>query len=359
MHPILAHRGRLLPYLAAWLPLAAVIAVLVRLAGGAPWLEAVALTVPLAAVFAFICLAAFYPCKATPLRRARLGNVILTHGLAGVVSTVVWLFLTATWSSLLEQLPPFTGAATRFPRVVLVLALTGLLLYVLAAALHYLLIAFEEARQSEKRELELRLLTREAELRALRAQVDPHFLFNTMNSIASLTTSDPAAARQMCLTLAEFLRDSLRVGSRAGIPLAEELTLAEKYLAIERVRFGARLRVEERVAEAATGCMVPPLLLQPLVENAVVRGIATLVDGGVVRIAVERTGERLAIVVENPFDPTAAAVHGEGRGLENVRARLAAAFGEGGRLTASRESGRFRVALDLPAALPPPAVAAS
>ncbi len=349
MHPILTRSGRLGPYFAAWLPLAGIMAVLFRLAAGSAWVEAVTLAAPLAVVYAFICLAAWYPCKATPLRRATLGQVVLTHALAGVISTVLWLFLAVTWASLLESYPPFVGVSARFPRLVLVLLVTGLLLYTLAAVFHYLVIAFEDARHAETRELELRLLAREAELKALRAQIDPHFLFNTMNSIASLTSGDPRAAREMCLTLAEFLRDSLRLGGRTAIPLADELALADRYLAIERVRLGPRLRVERRIAPDSTTCEVPPLILQPLVENAVSRGIATLIDGGELRIATARAGERLTITIENPFDAAASTPPGAGLGLENVRSRVTAAYAGDGRVGVNREGGRFRVELDLPA----------
>jgi hypothetical protein len=348
MNPIVTRSGRIGPYLTAWLPVAGVIAVLVRLAADSSWLEAAVLAVPLAVTYAFICLGVYYPCRVTPLRRTTVGQVLLTHALAGAVMTTLWLFLAVTWASFLEQFPPFAGVSERFPRLVVVLLVSGLLLYTLAAVLHYLVIAFEDARLAETRELELRLLAREAELKALRAQIDPHFLFNTMNSIASLTTGDPQAAREMCLTLADFLRESLRVGSRDSIPLAEELALADRYLAIERVRFGPRLRVSREVSAESTACDVPPLLLQPLVENAVSRGIATLVDGGELRITAASAGGRLTIVLQNPFDPAAEPSRGAGVGLENVRARVATAFSGDGAVTVDSVGGVFRVALDLP-----------
>jgi hypothetical protein len=352
MNPIVTRSGRIGPYLTAWLPVAGVIAVFVRLAAGSSWLEAVVLALPLAATYAFICLGVYYPCRVTPLRRATVGQVILTHALAGAVLTTLWLFLAVTWASFLEQFPPFAGVSERFPRLVVVLAASGLLLYALAAVLHYLVIAFEDARVAQTRELELRLLAREAELKALRAQIDPHFLFNTMNSIAALTTGDPAAAREMCLTLADFLRDSLRLGGRERIPLAEELALAERYLAIERVRFGDRLRVAREVSADSAACDVPPLLLQPLVENAVSRGIATLLAGGELRITASAAGGRLAVAITNPFDPAAEPPRGAGLGLENVRARVAAAYAGAGAVDVSSEGGVFRVALDLPAGGP-------
>jgi hypothetical protein len=127
---------------------------------------------------------------------------------------------------------------------------------------HYLLLAFEFARQAERRQLQLEVMSRDAELRALRAQLDPHFLYNSLNSISALTTVDPAGARRMCVLLADFLRDTLAISVRDRIPLADELALTDRFLSIEQVRFGERLQIERHVDAAATHCRVPPLLLQ-------------------------------------------------------------------------------------------------
>ena len=168
------------------------------------------------------------------------------------------------------------------------LFVVGALLYWLAAACHYLLIAFQASREAETRAFEQTLLAREAELRALRAQIDPHFIFNSLHSISALTTTDAAAARTMCLLLADFLRDTLRLGSSSRISFADEWSLAERFLAIEQVRLGSRLQIARDTDPQAAGCPVPPLLLQPLVENAVIHGVAQLVEGGTIRMTARR-----------------------------------------------------------------------
>ena len=158
----------------------------------------------------------------------------------------------------------------------------------------------------------------------------------------------------MCLLLGEFLRDTLSVSTRERIPLAEELALADRFLSIEQVRFGARLQVDRRIDEASAACLVPPLLLQPLVENAVTHGIAGLLEGGVIRLDISRQDGRLAIVIENPCDADAAAARPGGMGLDNVRHRLDAMFGREARMDARATAGRFRVdphcRLELPCA---------
>jgi hypothetical protein len=348
MHPVLSSRYRFLTYLAAWIPVAAVVAGLAVLYAGLTWPQALAVATPLMLVFAFICLAAFYPCQAAPLGRYTLGRVLGVQAVAAAFSLLLWLFLASTWVALLEQVPALAPVGERFPRVVPVLLGAAASLWGLSAALHYLYITASAAGRAERQALSLEVLAREAELRVLRAQVDPHFLFNSLNSIAALATGDGARAREMCLSLAELLREGLRLGNEAWIPLERELAIADRYLAIEQVRFGTRLRVERRVDPGSGDWPVPPLILQLLVENAVTRGIAGLVDGGTVVVAVRTDGARLTVEVSNPYD-AAAGEGGEGVGLTNVRARLAAAYGEQASMSVRGEGGRYRIILALPA----------
>jgi LytS/YehU family sensor histidine kinase len=190
---------------------------------------------------------------------------------------------------------------------------------------------------------------REAELKALKSQINPHFLFNSLNSISALTSIDPSRAREMCILLGDFLRLTLGLGEKTSIRFFEEIDLLEKYLAIEKVRFGARLNMRQEIQEEAKACILPPLLLQPLVENAVKHGIANLVDGGEVRVAAQRQNGRLAITVENSWDPEAPPSRRGGLGLKNVQQRLEARYGKDASLRVNTESEVFQVTMSLPA----------
>jgi LytS/YehU family sensor histidine kinase len=229
------------------------------------------------------------------------------------------------------------------------LIVIGVLLFWLVVLFHYLLIAFEASRDADKRALELSLLAREAELRAVRAQIDPHFIFNSLHSISALTSADPANARRMCLLLADFLRETLRLDAASRISLADEFALAERFLAIEQVRLGPRLRVTRDTDPQADACLVPPLLLQPLVENAIVHGVGQLVEGGTIRMAAARSGALLTITLENPCDPDRSRSRGVGLGLELLRKRLTNQFGVYEAVQAKEESGQFRVEVRMPA----------
>jgi LytS/YehU family sensor histidine kinase len=224
-----------------------------------------------------------------------------------------------------------------------------MLLYLLAAATHYTIITFETSRLSEQRALEARLLANQAELQSLRAQIDPHFLFNSLSSISTLITRKPEAARDMCLTLADFLRMSLRYGAKESITLEEELSLARQYLEIEQIRFGPRLSVREEVAAEARTCLVPPLILQPLVENAIGHGIAHLVDGGAITIRASRTHKTLTLAVTNPYDAERPPGKGSGLGMANVRKRLRTLYGNDGAVTITDADAMFCAEVTLPA----------
>jgi LytS/YehU family sensor histidine kinase len=230
----------------------------------------------------------------------------------------------------------------------------GVILYGLAAAVHYLLIESERVRQLETQRLQMKLTAQDAELRMLRAQVDPHFLFNSLNSISALTSIDPAGARDMTVQLAELFRLTLSLRADSMVTLARELQLVRHFVAIEQVRFGDRMRFEAAIDPAAATCLLPPMLLQPLVENAIKHGIGQMIDAGLVRIEATRAGSLLRIRVENDVDPDSAGddtnhARGTGLGLVNVRQRLAAACGHEASARWARRDGRFVVELALPA----------
>jgi LytS/YehU family sensor histidine kinase len=153
----------------------------------------------------------------------------------------------------------------------------------------------------------------------------------------------------MCVQLGDFLRLTLGLGEKTAVRFSEELELLQKYMAIEKVRFGARLNMLENIQEESKGCLLPPLLLQPLVENAVKHGIASLPEGGEIRLSAQRENGRLAILVENSWDPEAPPRRSGGHGLKNVQRRLEALYGNEASMQVSAEGEMFRVMLSMPA----------
>jgi|SRR5215469_2365422 len=353
MHPILGQMRRLGLYLLAWIPITAILSFLLTTPGGLRPAEAAAMAVPLCLVYAFLCLSAWYICRGTPLETSSFSRIAVTHLAAALLISFIWVMMASLLAAMLGSTWEFRGLGERMTHNYPLLHGSGVLIYLLVVGLHYVLLSIERSREAEKREIQLRVLARDSELKALKAQVNPHFLFNSLNSISALTTSDAARAREMCVLLGDFLRKTLGLGEKAVIPLREELGLIRSYLAVEKVRFGARLSLEESVAPEALEYAVPPLLLQPLVENAVAHGISNLTEGGFIRLSVHCDGEGaardLAIRVENNFDPEMPRRKGTGVGLVNVRQRLLTRYGNRGRFDARAEGDRFRVAMALPA----------
>jgi LytS/YehU family sensor histidine kinase len=283
-----------------------------------------------------------------PLDTSGMARVLSSAIMAGCVSSAIWLVLARAWMAMLARRFDVANAGAIFREVDTLLFGFGVLLYLLSLAVSYVLAGFEASQEAQRRALQVQVLAREAELRSLRAQIDPHFLFNSLHSISALTSADPAAARRMCLLLGDLLRDSLALGSEPQITLARELALIGRFLEVERIRFGERLGIDISPGDAAA-CMVPPLLLQPIVENAVTHGIAHLLDGGVVRVAAGRADGVLRIVAENPCDPDRPRRGGTGVGLSNVRARLRALHGAQATVSAGEQNGVWRVEVILPA----------
>jgi signal transduction histidine kinase len=350
MAEVLEGRPRLIVHLGAWLLVGLLVTLLLNALANVPWVPAAAFALPLAIAAAPMSISGFYLSRALPLRPESVPRVTGTVASAAIVTGALWAALGYGWWMALHAsgIPAIDPGAAPPPQVTPILIAVGAMAYVVSMAMHYLFRVFERATAVERRALESEIAGREAELRALRAQIDPHFLFNSLNSISGLVGVDPARARSMCQRLGDFLRDSLTLGGAGRIPLSREVALVRQYLEIEQVRFGPRLLVGTVVSEDAGALEVPALLLQPLVENAVRHGIATLIDGGVVEIRAERVGAQVIVIVENPRDPEARSRKGTGMGLDIVRRRLAAAFGDEASMVVEPGHERHRVVLTIP-----------
>jgi two-component sensor histidine kinase len=218
----------------------------------------------------------------------------------------------------------------------------------LAQSVHF----YGRYRDRERRTLALESSLARSRLDALQAQLQPHFLFNTLNAIATLVRRDPKAAEATLVSLSELLRLSLSQSGRQEIPLREELEFLDRYLDIQQTRFGDRLRFEKQIEPETLDCLVPSLLLQPLVENAIRHGIEPSERGGTVRVAARQEHERLALSVEDDGVGLASeppVVGTNGIGLTNLRARLEALYGACQKMElASRPRGGTAVRVEIP-----------
>jgi two-component system sensor histidine kinase AlgZ len=346
MHPIFTNGKQLALYLLGYLPIGAVL--VIGFGHADAWATATAFFLPLTVLYGVLGMTAYYVCRAFPItQQYRIWRALPAHAMAAITAGGFSVGIAWVWSAMLESLN-----LDVHPKMYLdqpwTLFAVGVLLFGLAIAFHYALIASLEAQRSENQILESSLLVREAELKALRAQLNPHFLFNSLNSVSALTTSDPASARHMCLLLADFLRDTLRLGSAQRISVREEFTVLQRYLAIEQVRLGSRLSVQCDGSDQAMQESIPALLLQPLVENAVIHGIANRLEGGTVSIHAECRDSALVINITNPTDTDRPRSQGSGLGLNLVRQRLQAHYGAAYLFQAIEAEGTYRVNIRVP-----------
>lgn len=368
MHPVLSSARALAWYVGLWglAGLALAAALVVGNFGG--WINALGFAVPLAIGFGFLAPSAYYVCRTLPVLQRRWTQTVVRF----VVATV--LVASLTWAGAVgwNQLGLAWGVdglgLNIAPGLSAALWLGSAGLYLGSLLLHSLMIASDDMRQAQQRELQSRALARDAELALFRAQINPHFLFNALNSISALTSLDPAGARRMTIALAQYFRKTLALPEQGSIPLAQELAHCQCFLDIEAQRFGSKLGVDVQVTETAALALVPPMLLQPLVENAVKHGVARSMQGGTIGLRAQVIGAWLHITIDNPQEPDGSAVPsssnapqpvtGLGLGLRATEQRLLGQYGNQARLayhpTHDATGSRFVVELTLPCSFAAP-----
>lgn len=273
--------------------------------------------------------------------RGALGRISLP---AGVLFSYLIILLVTLFSSFMAQVL-FSESALFEMDAWWLLRNQLVALVVGGIALRYFYIQ-QQLREREQAELNARL-------ESLRARIRPHFLFNTMNSIASLISSRPDEAEQVVEDLSELFRSSLIDGDEQDATIADELHLCRLYLRIEKLRLGDRMQVEWHVDDELLPKHMPALILQPLVENAVYHGVARMPEGGTISISMQREGDKLHIQVDNPVpEGKTPASAGHNMALDNIQQRLQALYGDDARFRAERVPGGHRVLLSYPLAEP-------
>lgn len=269
--------------------------------------------------------------------------VLMAAALVVVALRAVFIYFLDPWIGWYDSPPEFWSDVMRTS-----LHNNLLVSWIVIGFAHALLFS-DQASAQQRRAAELQAMLSQARLDAISAQLNPHFLFNALNSIAELVHHDAARADQMLIALSALLRRSLDSSRLQWVSLGEELDLLAHYLDIEKVRLGERMQVHWHVARDCLGEAVPPLLLQPLVENAVVHAIARRLNQGNVRITAGLVSGSLWLEVEDDGAEGQPDAEGHGLGLANTRERLLALYGAAATLSIDdTEAGGTRVSLRLP-----------
>ncbi len=225
----------------------------------------------------------------------------------------------------------------------------GLLIISFVTIYVWLWSAMQEQKEREKRQRDAEQMMKEAELAKLRQQLQPHFLFNSLNSISALAGSKPNEARKMIQQLSDFLRGTLKKDEQQTVLLKDELEHLKLYLEIEKVRFGHRLNIDMNFSEESLNAKIPPLLIQPIVENAIKFGLYDRIDDITISLSSELTQGVLSIVVINPFDAeTKMAQQGTGFGLNSVQRRLFLLYTRNDLLNTEMKDQQFIATLKIP-----------
>lgn len=224
----------------------------------------------------------------------------------------------------------------------------GYLLLANAIGFSLLWYRLDERNEQEKRQREVERMSKEAELFKLRQQIQPHFLFNALNSINSLIGSRPKDARKMTHKLSDFLRGTLKRDYNDLLSLEEEIAHLNLYLDLEQVRFGHRLKIEREMAEECLEAKIPSLLIQPLIENAIKYGLYGTTENLVISLRCWISRNNLQIEIRNPYEDESSAIGGTGFGLPSIKRRLYLIYGRTDLLESRQENGTFIAQLSIP-----------
>ncbi|MGW8315608.1 MAG: sensor histidine kinase [Bacteroidales bacterium] len=296
--------------------------------------------------FSFLGLLAWYPTRYIPFQRHNPIYSVLTHITAGLLVLAIWVLITYL---LLSSIFSLSEDYIRFlNRTLAWRSIVGGLVYLVLVLIYYLVANSQKLRDRMQQEERLKNLVRDTELNLLKSQINPHFLFNSLNSIASLTMSNPAEARDMIIRLSDFLRYSLKHRENEFVPLKEELGRMKDYLAIEKIRFGDKLQYTFEIHEICEDFPVPTMIFQPLFENAIRHSVYESVAP--VKVSFECVPEQgsMKAVITNDYDPDVPSRKGTGVGLENVRQRIQLAYQGKGAVLWKGEEGVFTVTIFIP-----------
>ncbi len=300
------------------------------------------------ALFAAMGIGLWYPTRYFTLERRHVPKVAISHLAVAAVVSGLWLSAGQAFLTEIDSLPQAYAA---FLRASLPWRfLLGTLFYCVLVAFYYVFIYADQLKERQVREAELQTLVKEAELRSLKFQINPHFIFNALNSINSLTLTNPRRASEMTIKLADYLRYTLSHNETQLTRLKDELQSVALYLDIEKVRFGDKIDYVQEVSRGCLEAQVPSMLLQPLFENAIKYGVYESLEPVRIHLRCRREGGYLQATLENTCEPDAVARKGEGIGLRNIQERLERLYRRRYLLRVEREPSLFRVILRIPQA---------
>lgn len=297
-------------------------------------------------IFLWLGLGFWYPAKFMSFDNNSLLKIIFRHLAASVVTSAIWTGLTYF---ILVQVVGINSKYKIFVDQSLSWRLLcGIFLYIIIVSLYYIYIYYSNFQNKLLKESELRTLVKEAELKTLKYQINPHFIFNSLNSISSLTMINPDKAREMTIKLSGYLRATLANNERQMNLLSEEIANCRLYLDIEKIRFENKFDYVENVRAECNSILVPNMILQPLFENAIKHGVYECLDNITIRLNCRTNDQYLILSVENDYDPETSSKRGQKIGLNNIKERLKLIYNQDNLLFIENKDGLFTVNIYIP-----------
>lgn len=297
-------------------------------------------------IFEILSLGLWYPVRFINLKQTPSIDIFLNHLGTASISIIIWYLSSvsilsylfsesATYLKFLDESAPWRFAM-------------GLFYYIITIFVYYLYISFRNMEEKIAQEAELKGLIRETELNLLKSQINPHFLFNSLNSVSSLTITNPDKAQEMIIKLSDFLRYSIGQKEKQLVSLHDELQNINLYLDIEKSRFGDKLNFSIEVPEKCYTKLVPNMILQPLIENSIKHGVYESTEPINIWVTCQFEDNNLKVIVKNNFDPESVSKKGTGMGLKNIQHRLKIIYQCDYLMKISRDNQMFSVAVTFP-----------
>jgi len=345
-NPLIERLKHFYIYVIVWLVISILQTILIILASDLKLYVAIIDSLVFNVLFAFLAVTVWYPIRyGNPEGKLSIG-IVITYLIVGVVIITGWLYLGYMILKLIliDDETYFSFLNDSF----IARLATGILYYGVTLLIYHLFIYSKELEAKNLNEAKLNLLVKESELNVLRSQLNPHFLFNSLNSISSLTISDPEMARDMIIKLSEFLRYALKHGEREKTRFSDEIKNIELYLQIEKIRFGEKLIFEKEISKGCEQGLIPNMILQPLFENAVKHGVYESTEPITIKMSCESVAKSMEICIRNNFDSQQVARKGAGIGLRNVRNRMMLIYGRDDLVHVRKSENEFEVKLQIP-----------
>ncbi|SMF16640.1 Putative regulator of cell autolysis [Alteromonadaceae bacterium Bs31] len=313
----------------------------------APYAESFSLVVPWYLILLFFCFSNIYVCRRVPLGSNSLTRVALFQWLSAALTTGLWLGLGYLWAGELAHLG-LEQTRELYLKTLHIHWILGGSVYMLWVLIHYLYLKAAGSETVNSDQLRQELLVRDIELKAVKAAVHPHFMYNSLNMLANLSLAAPEKIHSICVQMSEFLRYSVNYSKKEHVTVADELKHIENYLSVERERFGDHLHVNFSIDDSICDYDIMPLILFPLVENAIKHGIDSQLEQGYIDIKLQGEKGKIHIDIKNSYDPQGRKMKNTGLGLEALAKRLNAYYGDAATITIDKSEKEYSLGIQLP-----------